>query len=140
MNWRIYHLFYGCFFRVFFAISIAWIIYACHAGIGGIVNTFLSCRVFIPISNMGYSIYLLHMLCVVAIFEMYPLPITYHGVLWNFGNITAQFAFSIFLGSLVYLIIEAPCNNLFNILFEQIGPRRKSVVKSDFPQLPKQPI
>ncbi|VDL76363.1 unnamed protein product [Nippostrongylus brasiliensis] len=46
-DWPIYHLVYGSIHRDVFALSMAWLIYACHTGIGGVVNRILS--LYLPI-------------------------------------------------------------------------------------------
>lgn len=52
-------LFIG-FVRILWGIAIAWIVFACHSGIGGFVNEFLSCRLWKPVGRIGYSLYLVH--------------------------------------------------------------------------------
>ncbi|XP_043470723.1 nose resistant to fluoxetine protein 6-like isoform X2 [Leptopilina heterotoma] len=44
------------------ASGVAWIIYACHHGAGGFIDKFLSMSIFLPISKISYSLYLLHYL------------------------------------------------------------------------------
>ncbi|XP_051175755.1 nose resistant to fluoxetine protein 6-like isoform X2 [Leptopilina boulardi] len=44
------------------ATGVAWIIYACHHGSGGLINKLLSLSIFLPISKISYSLYLLHYL------------------------------------------------------------------------------
>lgn len=48
------------FSRILWTVHVAWIIFACHSGIGGFVNKFLSSKVWIPMSKIGYSFYLVH--------------------------------------------------------------------------------
>ncbi|KJH48246.1 hypothetical protein DICVIV_05658 [Dictyocaulus viviparus] len=55
-NWPIYHLVYGTIHRDVFALSMAWIIYACHTGIGGLINRLLSATVLLPLSNLCFSV------------------------------------------------------------------------------------
>ncbi|KXJ26852.1 Nose resistant to fluoxetine protein 6 [Exaiptasia diaphana] len=42
------------------ALSLAWVIYVCHAGFGGLVDNILSARFWIPLSRLTYSVYLVH--------------------------------------------------------------------------------
>ncbi|XP_055842470.1 nose resistant to fluoxetine protein 6-like [Episyrphus balteatus] len=48
--------------RALWAIALAWIVFACHFGYGGLVNSILSHPFWQPIGRLTYSMYLLHML------------------------------------------------------------------------------
>lgn len=52
--------FYAAVHRIAWAFGIAWVIFACHTGYGGLVDRFLSWPVFIPFSRLTYAAYLLH--------------------------------------------------------------------------------
>lgn len=56
------------------SLSISWIIFACHSGVGGFVNSFLSLRVWKPLARIGLSIYLTHILAILAIFGTQKQP------------------------------------------------------------------
>lgn len=47
--------------RVIWATSICYIVFACHNGYGGPINSFLAHPFWRPISRLSYSIYLLHL-------------------------------------------------------------------------------
>lgn len=47
-------------YRIVWSITMAWVIFACHNGSGGIIRWFLSLRQWQPIARMGLSIYLVH--------------------------------------------------------------------------------
>lgn len=53
--------FYESFSRVCWAISLAWIVFACVHGYGGPVNWFLSLPQWQPLARLSYSIYLVHL-------------------------------------------------------------------------------
>lgn len=42
------------------AIGVSWVIYACHFGYGGLVNSFLSFPIWQPCARLTYAIYLSH--------------------------------------------------------------------------------
>ncbi len=46
--------------RIIWAINTATIIWMCITGNGGLINKFLSWKVFIPLSRLTYSVYLTH--------------------------------------------------------------------------------
>lgn len=56
------------------SISVAWIILACHSGAGGVVNSFLSLRIWKPLARIGLSIYLTHILAILAVFGTQKQP------------------------------------------------------------------
>lgn len=57
---KIQKIMYGTFTTPGWGICICWVIWACHNGYGSFINQFLSIRHFIPISRLGYGIYLIH--------------------------------------------------------------------------------
>jgi hypothetical protein len=56
------------------SISIAFIIFSCHSGEGGFVNSFLSMSLWKPISKVGLSIYVTNILAILAIFGTQKQP------------------------------------------------------------------
>lgn len=56
------------------SVSVAWMVFACHCGSGGFVNRFLSLPMWKPLSRLGLSIYLTHILAVLAIFGTQKQP------------------------------------------------------------------
>ena len=61
---------YTAFFRMTWALGIAWIIFACHhLKTGGVIKWFLELRQFQPICRMGLSIYLVH--CIYQLTTMF---------------------------------------------------------------------
>uniref|UniRef100_A0A4W4FYD3 Nose resistant-to-fluoxetine protein N-terminal domain-containing protein n=1 Tax=Electrophorus electricus TaxID=8005 RepID=A0A4W4FYD3_ELEEL len=46
--------------RSVWALALVWIILACEEGYGGFVNTFLSMKVWTPLSNISFACYLVH--------------------------------------------------------------------------------
>uniref|UniRef100_A0A915AN52 Acyltransferase 3 domain-containing protein n=1 Tax=Parascaris univalens TaxID=6257 RepID=A0A915AN52_PARUN len=79
--WHWYHVIYGAIHRIVWAAGIAVLIYMCHTGQGSFMNTLLSARIFLPLSSMCYSVYLIHLVMVFAVFLWVPFPITYTGKL-----------------------------------------------------------
>lgn len=51
-------LFYAGLSRFSWAIVVAWVIFACIKGYGGIVNSFLSWTVFMPLGRLCFCVYL----------------------------------------------------------------------------------
>ncbi|XP_076087327.1 nose resistant to fluoxetine protein 6-like isoform X3 [Mytilus galloprovincialis] len=46
--------------RPLWASCVAWVVFACHNGNGGVVNKILSWRGLVPLSRLSYAVYLIH--------------------------------------------------------------------------------
>ncbi|VDM53938.1 unnamed protein product [Angiostrongylus costaricensis] len=130
-NWPIYHLVYGTIHRLdVFALSMAWIIYACHTGIGGIINTILSANFFLPLSNLCFSVYLIHMIPVVFTYLLIPFPMWFESMLPLFVHCFLQLLISYFLAIVCTLVAEYPALNIESIL---LAPRQKRTTLKSIP-------
>nr|CAD7414571.1 unnamed protein product [Timema cristinae] len=49
---------YCAIFRAGWSVGVAWIIFACDAGYGGVTNKLLSWNIFLPLSRLTYCMYL----------------------------------------------------------------------------------
>ncbi|XP_031351945.1 nose resistant to fluoxetine protein 6-like isoform X1 [Photinus pyralis] len=56
----------NCLRRPAWAVAVAWVIYSCHIGYGGIVNTVLSLPIFKVLSKLTYCGYLLHCIFIIT--------------------------------------------------------------------------
>ncbi|KAK5640661.1 hypothetical protein RI129_011472 [Pyrocoelia pectoralis] len=103
-----------------FSISIGWIIYCCHTGNGGIINTFLSHSVFKIISNLTYTIYLVHYPLVIYAQNRIRVPFFAD----NFGifvyTIPGTLFLSFLLALLLSLAIELPVQTFVNVLMKKL--------------------
>ena len=73
---------YAIFFsvsRFTWPLAIAWVIFACHYGYGGFVNSILSCKSYVPITRLSYVAYLIHP--VIMIWYFYTQETMFHGTL-----------------------------------------------------------
>jgi len=46
--------------RILWPVAICWIIHACHAGYGGMINKILSNKYLIPLSTLSFGLYFLN--------------------------------------------------------------------------------
>lgn len=46
--------------KLLWPLAIGWIIFACHYGYGGVINSFLSVKSFVPLNRLSYCAYLIH--------------------------------------------------------------------------------
>ncbi|KAH6945803.1 hypothetical protein HPB50_009991 [Hyalomma asiaticum] len=51
---------YATTHRIAWALGLAWIVFACITGRGGVINSLLSWDALVPLGRMSYSIYLVH--------------------------------------------------------------------------------
>uniref|UniRef100_A0A0N5AHJ5 Acyl_transf_3 domain-containing protein n=1 Tax=Syphacia muris TaxID=451379 RepID=A0A0N5AHJ5_9BILA len=116
-NMPIYHLIFGALHRTVFALAISWLIYACHSGMGGIVNTILSLKFLLPLSSLCYSVYLFHMVMVVFTYLLVPFPIIYTSKWPIFLHCFVQLLLSYVLGISCSMLSELPALNLERIVF-----------------------
>ncbi|CAD5213208.1 unnamed protein product [Bursaphelenchus okinawaensis] len=125
-DWPIYHIVYGATHRTVFALGLSWLIYACHTGLGGPLNRFLSCRVFLPLSTLSYSVYLIHMIPVVFTYLVVPFPLHYTAKWRYFIHCFVQLCISYVFGTQCTLMAELPVLNIERILLTR---DRKSTLK-----------
>lgn len=93
--------------RLGWSLSLSWIVFACHCGAGGLVNSFLSLELWKPLSRIGLSIYLTHFLAILAIFGTQKQPAYYNEFLKThlfFGDLGLSFGVAV----LAFLTFEAP--------------------------------
>lgn len=63
---------FDCILKIWWSLSIGWITIACHFGQGGVVQTFLSCRIFKTAAKLSLGIYMVHL--VVQFWVVYLQP------------------------------------------------------------------
>ena len=57
---RISHILYQSTSRIIWSIGLSYIIYACATSNGGLINKLLSLNLWIPLSRLTFSAYLIH--------------------------------------------------------------------------------
>ena len=115
-DWPVYHYFYGAWHRTVFSLSLSWLIYACHTGIGSWINSILSHRFLLPLSTLSYSVYLFHMIPVVFTYLLAPFPIIFTTKWKMVLHCAIQLAISYFFGIICTMVAELPALNIERIL------------------------
>ncbi|XP_069123539.1 nose resistant to fluoxetine protein 6-like [Argopecten irradians] len=109
---------YNAVHRSVWGMCVCWVIFACVTGNGGVVNDFLSWKLFVPLGRLSYCIYLTHILVLQYYLLTLRLPIY---------ATTLRFIF-IFLGTLMLSILvsivaslafEAPMMALEKVIFRR---------------------
>ncbi|KAI8513367.1 hypothetical protein Bbelb_100060, partial [Branchiostoma belcheri] len=117
------------FYRSVFATSVAWLVYACSVGYGGIITEFLSWRGWAPLSRLSYAAYLVHPIIIHA-YTMSQKTLLYFSVAnWcvtAFGIICSAFLFALAAS----LMVEMPFAGLEHLILfggRQSGSKNTSV-------------
>jgi peptidoglycan/LPS O-acetylase OafA/YrhL len=109
------HAIYGAFYRIFWCLPVAWIIFACQNGSGGIIRWFLSLRFWQPLGRMGLSIYLTH-----RVYQIITTQNQKQAIQWDlftemqkyFGDVLV----AVVLGATLYIAVETPLMLVENYL------------------------
>lgn len=114
---------YGTFSRTAWALAVAWVIYACHQGYGGLVNSILSCRFWIPLSRLTYGAYLLHPVVLYAFFRSMETNVMFSYITISYyfiGTVVLSYAAAYILA----VCVEYPMMHLEKVLFKTLDRDR----------------
>lgn len=112
------HNVYNSISRDLWAASICWIIYACHhLRSGGYFRSFLSQNFWQPLSKICLSVYLSHYLYLQLTY-MNQKDIQWVDMWWQIHIHIADIFISFFIGTIFYLVIEAPTVQVVQLLFK----------------------
>ncbi|XP_033222904.1 nose resistant to fluoxetine protein 6-like isoform X2 [Belonocnema kinseyi] len=111
--------------RPLWATSIAWIVLACIRGHGGPINTFLSLPIFIPISRVSYSVYLVHV-TIMQIKVFATRTPHYFSGFQLFNNFLDNLVLAIVIAFFWSLLFEVPILTLEKIIFRRKNSNEKS--------------
>ncbi|XP_055608118.1 nose resistant to fluoxetine protein 6-like [Uranotaenia lowii] len=102
--------------RVFWAIALGWVVFACVNGYGGPIDTFLSLSIWQPLGRLSYCIYLLHM----SVQTMQQASVrngSYFGDIRAVHNFWGDFGYTVTLAVVWSLAFESPVMILEKLLF-----------------------
>lgn len=113
-------LFYAGLNRFCFAVSIGWVMFACIKGYGGIVNTFLSWKVFMPLGRLCFCMYLTSFHLQGLFHSRLTVPLKYD--MYTMVNMYfAHLVMAVLVGFLCTLLLESPFLILVKMLLEGVG-------------------
>lgn len=115
----IVHGLYGAFFRIGWSLTVAWIIFACQNGSGGIIRWFLSLKHWQPLGRMGLSIYLGHRWYQILTTFSQKQPI-YYDFSTEIQKFWGDVLIAIFSGTILYLAVETPSMLIENYLHKKL--------------------
>ncbi|XP_039252326.2 nose resistant to fluoxetine protein 6-like [Styela clava] len=107
--------FYNAMSRPIWAVGLAWVVIACTSGYGGPVNTFLSWKLFVPLSRLTYCIYLVHTLILFWWFSTQEQSVHFSNTMFAFYYVGLLFM-SIFGAYCLSMLIESPFIRLVSLI------------------------
>ncbi|XP_068082889.1 nose resistant to fluoxetine protein 6 [Anabrus simplex] len=112
---------YGGLHRLVWGAAVAWLVFACHTGHGGIVNSILTATPFRIFSRLSYSIYLTHVAVDLFISSRIRSP------LWTdefqmVHSYLADVAIIVMASLLLHLMYEGPSLTITAIIFRKDKP------------------
>ncbi|XP_028392822.1 nose resistant to fluoxetine protein 6-like [Dendronephthya gigantea] len=115
---------YGMFSKAAWGVALAWVVYACHYGFGGLIQRFLSARFWIPLSRLTYSTYLVHPIVLTYIYSSSKTTLYYDTTTVTFYFITAV-VLSYACAFILSVVTEFPCDNLENFAVKLFGRKKR---------------
>jgi len=122
---KLENIFYITFSRLVWGIGLALIVFSCHNGYGFFVNSFLSMKIWTPLSRMTFNAYLIHP---VALFIIYgQLQTSFHYTDTTLACFTvALAALSFAAAAVVCVAVEFPLGTIEMLIFKLIGMKGRN--------------
>ena len=112
------------FSRTVYSTGIALMIYACHKGFGGVINTFLSWSFWVPLSRLTFMAYLAHPIVLNLIYNTMRFRIIYTDYMFMILAIAA-IVLSYILALLFAVFVEFPLANVVSAIYQFAGVQRR---------------
>eukprot|EP00058_Branchiostoma_floridae_P000741 XP_002586229.1 hypothetical protein BRAFLDRAFT_132369 [Branchiostoma floridae] len=113
------------FDRTMFSCAVAWVVFACCVGYGGIITEFLSWSGWVPLSRLTYTAYLVHPIIMHVYTMSLKTPLFYSATNWWFYFIA--YSFMAFLcGFVASIMVEFPFFGIEKLIFPQRRGRDSS--------------
>ena len=113
---------YMTFSRFAWGIALALIVFACHNGYGWFINSFLSMKIWTPLSRMTFNAYLVHPIVLGVIFGSLQKTIHYGDVTMAVFTV-ACVVISYGVAGVICLFVELPLGSVEMLMFKLAGVR-----------------
>lgn len=116
-----YMVFYVVFNRVLFGTALSWLILAAlfPSGIGRVVNAIFSLKLWYPLAQLSYSMYLFHIMVVGFVLANFKLNLEAYGVMqtdiplwWMSIAVAVILLLTVIISLCTFLLIEKPFMNM----------------------------
>ncbi len=126
---------YTTFGRFTWGIALALLVFACHNGYGGVINSFLSMKLWIPLSRLTFNAYLVHEIVLTVIFGNLRTPFYYTDITVSVYTIAAA-VLSFGAAGIVAVFIEFPLGTVEATVFKMLGlSARESTRQGNYEKL-----
>ncbi|XP_066146424.1 O-acyltransferase like protein-like isoform X1 [Euwallacea fornicatus] len=125
---RLYSSLFLATHRSVWSLGVIWIIWACHNGYGGLVNTFLSCDAFRILGRLGYNVFLFHYLFQSAVQNSKKAP-TYFSHFLSTLDSMGDMLITLILSVPLTLCFEYPFNRMCGLVLRRTVPRSDNTIK-----------
>ena len=121
---------YNTFSRFAWAVGLALLVFACHNGYGGPINSFLSMSVWTPLSRLTYNAYLIHPVVLTVVFGSMRTTVHYGDIqmaIYAVANAVISFGVAFVLA----VFVEFPFGNLEMAFFKLFGVGARESTRAD---------
>lgn len=126
---------YQMFSRFSWSLGLAIFLYICHNGYGGVVNTFLSMKLWIPLRRLTLIAYLVHPVILFLIFYTRRVPV-YHTDITLAVYAVAAVVLSYGAAAIIKSFVDYPLANLETVVLKMVGlVEEKKVEKEEEEEL-----
>ncbi|XP_037778184.1 nose resistant to fluoxetine protein 6-like [Penaeus monodon] len=119
---------YGSLHRAVWAAALAWVVFTCHYGYGGLVNDFLSYPLWQPLSRLTYAMYLTAICVQLIVASSARTPFYFSHVNKIIETCSTVF-FTILVALPLSLAVEAPVMRLEALLLGRPGRPKQNPAK-----------
>ena len=112
------------FNRTVYSIGIALMVYACHNGFGGIINSFLSWSFWVPPSRLTFMAYLSHPIVLTIMYSTMRYRFIYTDYVL-ISLIISAVVLSYALALVLAVVVEYPLANVENAIYKFAGVKRR---------------
>ena len=103
------------------SVGLAFVVFSCHNGYGGVINVFLSMKFWIPLSRLTFTAYLIHpVVLTVIFFSSSHQPFHYTDIAMAVYAVVAV-VISYGVAAIIATCVEFPLANLESTLFRSLG-------------------
>ena len=112
--------------RTLWGLGLSFFIFICYSGMGGPVNSFLSWGVFVPLSRLTFSAYLIHPVIILVFQHSLQDRITYTDITYAF-LVVGLVAMSYAAAAIIAICIEFPLSNVEDLILKRKKKERQRI-------------
>jgi len=118
------NIWFFMFNRTVYSIGIALMIYACHNGFGGIINSILSWGFWVPPSRLTFMAYLSHPIVLTLMYSTMQYRFIYKDYVLV-SLIISAIVMSYGLALMLAVVVEYPLANVETAIYKFVGVKRR---------------